>query len=345
MTTVVTGANGFVGSVLVRELLAQGRSVRAIVGSSCRGLEELDLEIIKADVRDPHSLRAAFDGAVSVFHLAGLISLTGDQGGRVTDTNVGGARNAARAALDAGVHRYIHCSSIHAFDLTDTSSVVDETTRRVGASHPIYDRTKAMGEAAVQQVVQAGLPAIIINPSGVIGPGDHRPSRIGQALLDLEGRKLPALIPGGFNWVDVRDVCAGAIAAEECGRVGENYLLSGRWHSTRHLASFGEEITGTAPPRFDLPLWLVRSLVKFWAGWDWASRRKPQDSEAPAWRPNSDAVSALRGARDISYAKAQKELGYKPRAIRTSVHDAYRWFDEAGMLNRPLLISPKTPRA
>ncbi len=334
MTTVVTGASGFIGSVLVHELLRRGRSVRAVVHSSRLALGP-DIEIVEADVRDAASLRAAFDGAESVFHLAGVISLVGDLGRRVTDTNVQGAEHAARAALDAGVKRYVHCSSIHAFDLTSPRSVIDEVTPRAGTRHPVYDRSKALGEARVRSVIEKGLPGVVIHPTAVLGPGDHRPSRTGRVLLDLAARKLPALLPGGFDWVDVRDVCAGALAAEERGRVGESYLLSGQWHSARELATFGAEITGVAPPRFDVPMWLARGLAPIADTWGRLSRTEP--------RLTSDALAALRAARTISHVKAAAELGYTARSIRQSVHDAYRWFEEAGMLRTPLLRARGAP--
>lgn len=328
MTTVVTGASGFIGSMLVRELLSRGRAVRAVIHESLGGLEGLDVETVSADLREPETLAAAFEGARSVFNLAAVISLAGDLGGRVTGTNITGAQNAARAALEAGVSRFVHFSSIHAFDLTDPRSVITEDCARVGDSHPIYDRTKAAGEAAVRGVVAEGLDAVIVHPVGVLGPGDHAPSRIGQVLLDLEARRLPMLIPGGFDWVDVRDVVAGALAAEERGRTNESYLLSGSWHSARELASFGEEVTGVAPPRRDVPMWVARSLAPFGDFWGWLTR-----SEA---RLNSDSLVALRATRQISHAKASDELGYAPRPIRDAVHDAYRWFEEAGMLRGPL---------
>jgi len=332
MTTVVTGASGFVGSVLVRELLARGRKVRAVIHSGHEEMDrELDVEVVAVDVREPETLRAVFAGAESVFHLAAVISLAGDLGGRVSATNIGGAENAARAALHAGVKRYVHCSSIHAFDLRDPARHVDEKTQRVGPTHPIYDRTKAAGEAAVRKVIAEGLDGVIIHPAGVIGPGDHRPSRIGKVLLDMAARKLPTLIPGGFNWVDVRDVCLGAIAAEEKGRVGESYLLSGHWHSARELANFGEEVTGVAPPRFDIPMWFARSISPFGDLWARLSRSEPQLT--------SDALAALRAAREVSHDKAKTELGYEPRSIRESVHDAYRWFARRGMMQRPLLAA------
>jgi len=177
-------------------------------------------------------------------------------------------------------------------------------------------------------VIAEGLPGVIVHPTGVIGPGDHRPSRIGQVLLDLAARKFPALLPGGFDWVDVRDVCAGILAAEQRGRVGESYLLSGWWHSPRELAAFGEEVTGVAPPRLDAPMWLARGLAPLGDAWGRLTRTEP--------RINSDTLAALGAARTISQAKAREELGHAPRPIRESVHDAYRWFEEAGMLQAPL---------
>ena len=329
MTTVVTGAGGFIGSVLVRELIARGRSVRAVVRSNKKALEELDIEIVTADIRNPSSLNRALKGAESVFHLASVISLSGDRSGSVTETNVDGAKNVAEAALENGVKRFIHCSSIHVFDLKEHGDTINENTIRVTTDSPVYDRTKYAGETAVRDLIKMDLPAVVIHPTGVIGPGDHRPSRMGQVLLDLSSEKLPALIPGGFNWVDVRDVCAGALAAEEFGRIGESYILSGQWHSTRQLATFGEELTGTPPPKLDLPMWLARGVAPLGS-----LLGKITSNE---YRLNSVTVSALSAARTISSAKAETELGYQSRPIRDSVHDAYKWFEKFGLLKKPLL--------
>ncbi|KAA1294782.1 MAG: NAD-dependent epimerase/dehydratase family protein [SAR202 cluster bacterium] len=329
MTTVVTGAGGFLGSVLVRELVARGRSVRAIIRSNAKALQELDIEIVAADIRDSSSIDRALAGAESVFHLASVISLSGDRSGSVSATNIDGARNVAEAALKNGVKRFIHCSSIHVFDLKDHGKTINENTIRVTTDSPVYDRTKYAGEIAVRNLIKMGLPAVVIHPTGVIGPGDHRPSRMGQVLIDLSSKKLPALISGGFNWVDVRDVCVGALAAEEFGRIGESYILSGQWHSTRQLATFGEEITGTPPPNFDLPMWLAQGIAPIGSLLGNISSNE--------YRLNSDTVSALKAARKISSAKAETELGFKSRPIRNSVHDAYKWFEKFGLLKKPLL--------
>jgi len=328
VTTLLTGASGFIGSVLLRELLAEGRSVRALVHTNRGALESLGVECVVGDICDAESLKPAFEGVDRVFHLASLISLAGDQGGRVTATNVTGAENMARAALEAGVSRFVHCSSIHAFDLTDTSVEINEECPRVGDSHPIYDRTKWAGEQRVRALVAEGLDAVIIHPVGVMGPGDHGPSRIGKVLLDLEARRLPMLIPGGFDWVDVRDVVAGALAAEAKGRAGESYLLSGHWASARDLGELAAEVTGVAPPRRDVPLWVAGALAPFGDLWSFLTGREAS--------LNSDSLVALKATRMISHAKASAELGYAPRPLRDTVFDSYRWFEEQGMLKRPL---------
>lgn len=328
MVTVVTGANGFLGSVLVRELLALDRPVRAIVRSRHSSLDGLNIEVVKADITDYETLPAALDGADSVFHFAAVVALGKHPSKTVAEANIKGAHNVAKAALEVGVQHYVHCSSIQAFNLEDTSSPIDESSPMTGHRYSFYGQTKAIGESMVREVIGEGLPGTIINPTGVIGPGDYAPSRAGKLLLDLASSRLPMLIPGGFDWVDVRDVCRGAIAAEHQGRIGENYILSGYWHSIRELAEFAEVITGTKPPRWDFPMQLARlagpslEAIARIIGFD------------P--RFGSDALASLRANSRISRVKAKNHLDYEPRSILTSIHDSYHWFKTHGMLDGPL---------
>ena len=329
MNAVVTGANGFIGSVLVRELLRQGRSVRVLVHRKRRALEGCDVEVVEGDICDPQSLAAAFEGAETVFHLAAIIALgQGDQA-RVEKTNIAGARHCAEAALAAGVKRFVHFSSIHAFDLHDREALIDESSPAAGAHHPLYDRTKAEADRAIREVVKKGLHAVIVHPTATIGPGDRGPSRTGEVLLELQSRKLPALIDGGFNWVDVRDVVQGALHAEEKGRAGEGYILSGFWHTTAELAGFSSEITGVAPPRLVFPLGPARFLAPLGDLWGRLLKKE--------MRFSSYAINTLCGSPHISCEKAKRELGYAPRAVREAVHDAHRFFVEKGMHPGPLV--------
>ena len=323
MTVVVTGANGHVGANLVRELLRRGRAVRAVIHRHQHALEGLDIERVPGDVRDPASLRRAFRGAEVLYHLAAVISIDGDRDGVVRATNVDGVRNVAAAALECGVRRMVHVSSVHAFVQEPLDEALDEGRARVTSPrYPAYDRSKAAGEAEVRQVVARGLDAVIVNPTGIIGPHDYAPSRMGRVFLDLYHRRLPALVAGGFNWVDVRDVVAGAIAAETRGRTAENYLLSGHWQSLRALASMAEQVTGVRAPLLTCPMGLARvaAPVVTVAG-------RIVGTEPLFTR---ESLHALRANRRVPHDRATRELGYEPRPTRDSVTAVYEWFARTG---------------
>ncbi len=324
MRVAVTGATGHVGGNLIKALVDRGDSVRVLVRGELVGLDGLDIESVPGDVLDPTTLRTTFDGAEVASHLAALISITGSQGGRVEATNVQGARNAAEAALDAGVRRYVHFSSVHAYDHDPYDVPLDETRSRVGPSHPAYDRSKSAGEAQVREVVERGLEAVIVNPTGIIGPADNRPSRMGQLFLDLAHSKMPALLDGGFDWVDVRDVVAGALGAAERGRPSENYLLSGHWHTIRELATLAADATGVRAPLFTSPMWLARAGAKFMMAFNKITGVEPLYT--------SEALHALRSNRNVCSDKAARELDYTARPARDSVQDLYTWFRTAGKL-------------
>ena len=253
---VVTGANGHIGCNLVRALLAAGRQVRAMVRSddppSLRGLP---VERVRGDVRDRRSLDAAFREAETVYHAAAVISITGDRRGLVRTTNVEGTRHVAAAAKACGVRRLVHFSSCHAFDgETPNDRRVTEASPRPSSRHPAYDRSKAAGEAEIRAAVAGGLDAVIVNPTSVLGPHDFGPSRMGQLLLDLRDRRLPATVAGSFDWVDVRDVVGSAITAETAGRTGESYLLGGHRLTVRGLLELAGRACGVRPPRWETPM-------------------------------------------------------------------------------------------
>lgn len=327
MTVVVTGASGHVGTNLVRELRRQGRAVRAVMHPDEPLLERLQVEQVRGDVRDPASLRRAFGGAEVLYHLAAVISIDGDRSGLVRATNVEGVRNVAEAARACGVRRMVHCSSVHAFFQEPLDEPLDETRPQVSASsYPAYDRSKAAGEIELRKVIATGLDAVIVNPTGIIGPYDHGPSRMGRFFLALCARRLAALLDSGFDWVDVRDVVAGAIAAETRGRTGENYLVSGQWHSLRELAALAEQITGVAPPTFTCPMRVGRLVAPVSTLYAHLAGREPLFT--------AESLHALCGNRTVLHDKAARELGYAPRPTFDTVRDVYDWFAAAGMMPR-----------
>jgi dihydroflavonol-4-reductase len=320
MTAVVTGAAGHVGANLVRTLLADGVAVRAMVRGDTRAIDGLPVEIVRGDVLDPATLRAAFEGAEVVFHLASVITVAGDPRGVVRRTNVEGAGNVAAACRAAGVRRLVHFSSIHAFDARPRDGVIDESRDRTDetSDQPVYDRTKAAGEREILAAVERGLDAVIVNPTAVLGPFDYKPSRMGRVLRRLANGRMPALVGGGFDWVDARDVCAGALAAAERGRTGERYLLSGRWTTFTELAQVVSACSGTPLPRFTSPMWLARLGAPFVGAFS-----KPTGAE-PLY--TSESLHALRNHRHISGARARAELGYAPRPLEQTIADTLAWF-------------------
>ena len=325
---VITGASGQIGGVLTRALAGKygPRQVRAIFRKRRGTAADLDVAWVNGDILDKNSLIAAFAGAETVFHLAALVSIGTVRAQEFHRTNVLGTRNVVEAALECGVRRLVHVSSLHAYDQHPLDEVLDESRRAADSPRDApYDRSKAAGEVEVRRGIERGLDAVILNPTSVIGPYDGGPSPMGQFFLDLYRRRLPALIAGGYDWVDVRDVVAAAIAAESQARCGENYLVSGHWHTVRELAEFSRQATGVAPPRLQFPIFAARLWAPCQVVLD-RCRGRP-----PLYTPVSVRVMA-HGNRRISSARAKAELGFHSRSLAESVRDTYRWFDEHGML-------------
>ena len=326
---VVTGAAGHAGANLVRALV-QGRPVRALVHLDRKALEGLDIEVVTGDICDPDSLLKAFAGAEVVYHLAARISIAKESWSRLEAVNVIGTRNVVEACLRCGVRRLVHFSSIHT--IADTTDIpVDESDPLVESRrYSPYDRSKAAAEREVRQGMERGLGAIIISPTAIIGPHDYKPSHFGEALLRLANGQLPALVAGGFDWVDVRDVVQGAMRAEERAPVGAKYILSGHWLSLREVAKMAEEITGVKAPASVCPMWLARIGAPFITAFDLLARRRPLYT--------SISLQALRGHRQISHQKATRELDYQPRPFWETLIDTLKWFEAAGKLSRPLKL-------
>jgi dihydroflavonol-4-reductase len=325
MTVAVTGATGHIGANLVRALVEQGHRVRILRHEESRALAGLDVEAITGDVLDPDSLRKVISGAEVVYHLAARISVTGDPDGMVRKINVEGTKNVAAACLREGVRRLVHFSSIHAFRQRPLDQPLDET--RAPAQTPrnlAYDRSKAAGEQEVLAAVSLGLDAVIVNPSGVIGPHDYRPSRMGAVFVGLYRRRFPAMVAGGFNWVDVRDVVKSAIAAEKKGRRGERYLLAGHWVNVADLAQQFGEVSGARVPRLVSPMWMARLGAPFVTAVSRMTKSTPLFT--------SESLEALRANPNVRRDKAERELGHAPRPTRETLADTFEWFRQANML-------------
>lgn len=327
MITAVTGASGHVGVNLVRALIAQGRNVRIIAHSSTLGLGGLKVERRSGDVSDLDSMIQAFEGVSIVYHLAAYISLLMSDRARCSTVNIEGTRNVIEACRRNNVKRLVHFSSIHSLCNEPLDVPIDETRPLVESpkSAP-YDLSKASGERLVRQAAGAGLDAVIINPTAVIGPYDYRPSHFGQALIMMAEGRIPVLLEGGFDWVDARDVAEGAIKAEQTAPAGSNYLLSGTWLSVKEIATVVSQIAGRRPPALVCPVPVAGACA-------------PVVTAISRWtgvRPLFTSVSlkALAGNRSINHAKATRELGYEPRPVNKTLSDTINWFMDNGFIKR-----------
>lgn len=336
MTVVVTGATGHIGANLVRALITRGRPTRSLVHVNRQAIEGLDTEIVQGDICDQESLYRAFSGAEVVYHLAANISLMMDDWPQLEAVNVIGTRNVVEACLRCSVPRLVYFSSIHALVQEPLSAPVDESRPLVESRrYPPYDRSKAAAEKEVRRGIEQGLDAVIINPTAIIGPHDYEPSYFWEALLAMANGKMPGLVTGGFDWVDVRDVVEGALRAEEQAPTGAKYLLSGHWVSICDIADMVANFTGVPAPRFVCPLWLARLGAPVVTAFNSLSEKWPLYTGV--------SMRALRSNRNISHQRATRELGYQPRPFRETLIDTLRWFEENGQLTRsPMLKSTES---
>ncbi|MCA9709427.1 MAG: NAD-dependent epimerase/dehydratase family protein [Myxococcales bacterium] len=325
-TIAITGASGHLGSSLVRQLVARGDRVRTLLRHpDPPALRDLPVERVSGDVSTGEGLPALLDGAEVLYHLAAQISIVGPMGGLVDAVNVDGVRHVTRAARQAGVRRMVHCCSVHVFEPEPFEQPTDETRPRVRRGQaPAYDVSKAEGEAIVREAIAEGLDAVIVHPSAVMGPFDYQPSRLGHVLLKLYRRRLPALLDGGFDFVDARDVSAGMIAAGQRGRTGESYLLTGHYRTIAELAELAASVTGVPCPRLVAPPWLAQLGAPLM---DAAARVLPGE---PLY--TSESLMPLRLRRAYDRSKAARELGYAARPLEHTVRDAYAWMLAQGVI-------------
>ncbi|MFH1161486.1 MAG: NAD-dependent epimerase/dehydratase family protein [bacterium] len=321
MKIAVTGANGHVGANLCRALVKSGHQVTALTHNRTSAIRDLPIEMIKGDLLNQESLRKFLAGQEICYHLAAFISIKGDPHGMVWKINVDGTRNLIDTARESGITRFIHFSSIHAFNQHPVDLPLDENRPLVTTEGFAYDRSKAEGERIVKAASSDGFDALILSPTAIIGPVDPEPSLTGKALLELYNRQIPALVPGGYNWVDVRDIVAAAINAVTLGRKGEKYLLSGKWYSLLDLSRMVAHITGKQTPQAVMPMWLARIGLPF------ITLFSRITGAEPLYTAESLQIVA-EGNRQIMNEKARRELNFHPRDLETTIRDAFTWFKE-----------------
>lgn len=324
MSSLVTGANGFVGAAVVRALLAAGTPVRAMVRatSDCRNLEGLAVERVCADLTDEASLRRAIDGCRFVYHVAADYRLWVPSAEAMYRTNVEGSLTVLEAAASMGVEKMVYTSSVAVLGLNADRTPATETTQ-VSIDDMIgpYKRSKFLAEAAMRKrATELNFPLITVNPSTPIGPGDIKPTPTGRIILDAIRGRMPAFVDTGLNVVHVDDVGAGHLAALRSGRPGERYILGGTDLTLKQILAIAAECVGRSAPRLRLPRWCVYPIAVGAELTARVTRRAP--------RVTLDGVRMAAKHMYFSSAKAEKELSYRWRPPEQAIADAVDWFAE-----------------
>jgi dihydroflavonol-4-reductase len=320
----VIGASGLIGNNLCRALLEKGFKVKALVHINSNSLERLDVEKVRGDILDAAGLRKFLDGVDTVFHAAGKISIDGDKDGSMREVNVTGTKNIVEACLSSGVQRLVYFSSIHALQ-QQPEEELDENRPLIEEGGFLHDVAKSDAEKEVMKGIAQGLDTVILIPTAAIGPNDFQMSLMGQGLVALYNRKIPTLIDGGFDWIDVRDLAKAALAAMEKGKSGERYVISGMWKTVKELAFLVQEITGVPAPKFKTPQWLARMGIPLAKAYSFITH-------TPMLYTHETLEVLIRCNRNISSLKARRELGFYPRPLAETLKDTIEWHRRVGSI-------------
>jgi dihydroflavonol-4-reductase len=321
----VIGTTGHLGNVLTKELVNKRYKVRAIIpkGEDITPIKDSTVEIMRADITDLSGITVATEGLECVFHCAGIIGISGKQKNLMYKVNVEGTKNVIEACIRNKVRRLIYTSSVHAIVEPSHEKIIDETCEiNPDKVYGDYAKTKALATLSVLEATKNGLDAIILCPSGIIGPFDYKISEMGQLILDFINRKLKTYIEGAYNFADVRDIAVGHIYAMEKGKVGNLYILGGETISVFEILDFLESITGIEKPRVKIPYWVAYAISPFTPLYYSIVKTKPLFT--------TYSVRVLHSNANISSKKAIEQLGYSFRPIKESIKDAYYWFKEQG---------------
>jgi dihydroflavonol-4-reductase len=332
MRTLVTGGNGFIGSAIVRALISEGKKVRVLVreNSDTCNIKNLPVELVYGDIRNKNSLKKALTDCSILFHVAAHYRIWDRDKSLFYKINVDGTKNIMEAAIHAGVKRIVYTSSIAALGTSFGNKLANESTpldMRTAKGH--YKLSKLLAEKEVMRLInQFSLPAVIVNPTAPVGPGDIKPTPTGRVIREAALGKIPAYVNTGLNIVHVDDVAKGHLLALDDGVIGEKYILGGDNMSLRAILSHVAKITHHRPPLFRLSPEIVLPLAylsEFWA--------RISHGQEPML--TVDGVKLSRQRMYFSSNKARKQLGYQSRKAEKAIEDAVRWFQSQSTESNP----------
>src|SRR5208337_712667 len=324
MTTLVTGAAGFLGSHVTRQLVARGESVRVLMrpSSNNRAISDLPLEYVTGDLRDSASLERAMNRVKRVFHVAADYRLWAKNPKDIYDSTVGGTKTLLAAAKKAGIEQLISTSTVAtiAVDRPGLRNESTEAKREEMIGH--YKRSKWMAEQEVLREARSGFSVIVAMPTTPVGPWDWKPTPTGKIILDFLNGKMPGYVETGLNFVGVEECAAGHLLVSERGKIGERYLLGAENLTLKELLDTLAKITGLAAPSMKIPHGVALGVAYVESAFSRLIGKEPQ---IPV-----EGVKIAQHTMFVDCSRAQRELGLQPGPVPAALERAVRWYQANG---------------
>jgi len=326
MSTLVTGAAGFLGSHVTRQLVARGDEVRVLLRASStnRAIADLPLEYVTGDLRDPASLERAMKGVKRVFHVAADYRLWAKRKQDIYDSNVGGTKNLLDAAKRAGVEQLIYTSTVATIAVDRLQHPNEFTDAKLEEMVGHYKRSKWMAEKEALGAAKSGLPVIVAMPTTPVGPWDWKPTPTGKIILDFLNGKMPGYVKTGLNFVGVEECAAGHLLIAEKGKVGERYLLGGENLTLKQMLDTLAKITGLRAPILKIPHGLALGVAYANTA---LSRLVGREPGIPV-----EGVKIARHMMFVDCARAKGELGFQAGPVAAALERAVRWYEANGYI-------------
>src|SRR5579885_674952 len=327
MTTLVTGAAGFLGSHVARQLVARGETVRVLLraSSSNRAIADLPLEYVTGDLRDPASLERAVRGARRIFHVAADYRLWAKRKQDIYDSNVGGTKNLLEAARKAGTELFVYTSTVPTIAVDRPEPPNEATDAKLEEMVGHYKRSKWMAEQEVREAARAGFPAVIAMPTTPVGPWDWKPTPTGKIILDFLNGKMPGYVETGLNFVGVEECATGHLLVSEKGKVGERSLLGAENLTLKQVLDTLANLTGLSAPKLKIPHGLALGVAYANTA---LSRLLGREQGIPV-----EGVNIAQHMMFVNATRAQKELGFKPGSVAAAFERAVRWYADNGYVS------------
>ena len=327
MKKLVTGATGFIGSAIARELIKDGEEVKVLVRntSDTRNIDKLDVERAYGDIRDGDSMKRALKDCDTLYFTAAFFAHWTPDPKLLYEVNVGGTKASLKAALEAGVEKVVYTSTNNAIAASGPVPANEEAVFNYWETGDHYSMSKYIAENEARIFVTRGLPVVIVNPTLVIGTNDIKPTPSGQMIIDVVKQKMPGYIDGGINIIDVEDVARGHILAAKKGRVGERYLFGNRNITVYDYLKLIADIAGVRPPLIKLPYHLALALGYVFEFGAFITKKPPVVT--------ASEVRIGRMTEWYDCSKAVNELGLPQTPIDITIRKAINWFRENGYLS------------